>query len=193
MKLTTMIVKAYHAKDYAVCFFLDLKKAFDTIDHDILLEKINHMGFRGFSSQYFRSYLTGRKQYIQIDELKSTECFITKGIPQWSILGPVLFCLYIDDIVKAVDTEVVLFADDAAFLLISPTIDGLYEKIKKLFSDLHKYLRANKLIPNLTKSKLMYFDSRPVPELPGIPFDSHIIEWVDEYKYLGLTLTSKMS
>ena len=193
MKLTTMIVKAYHAKDYAVCFFLDLRKAFDTIDHDILLEKMSHIGFRGFGSQYFKSYLTGRKQYLQIDEFKSAECLITKGVPQGSILGPLLFCLYINDIVKAVDTEVVLFADDAAFFLTSPSLDALYDKIKKLFSDLHRYLRANKLIPNLTKSKLMYFDSKPVPELPGIAFDDQIIEWVEEYKYLGLTLTSKMS
>ena len=193
MKLTTMIVKAYHAKDYAVCFFLDLRKAFDTIDHHILLEKMSHMGFRGFSSQYFKSYLTNRKQYLQIEEIKSAECLITKGVPQGSILGPVLFCLYIDDIVKAVDTEVVLFADDAAFFLTSSTLDTLYEKIKKLFDDLHKYLRSNKLIPNLTKSKLMYFDSRPVPELPCITFDHQAIEWVEEYKYLGLILTNKMS
>ena len=193
MKLTSMIVRAYHNKVYAACFFLDLRKAFDTIDHDILLEKMNHMGFRGYSSQYYGSYLSGRKQYLQVDEFKSHECRITKGVPQGSILGPVLFCLYINDIVQAVDAEVVLFADDAAFFLESATLYGLYEKIEKLFSDLHKYLKANKLIPNLSKSKLMYFDSRPVPQLRVIAFDGQAIDWVDEYKYLGLTLTSKMS
>ena len=91
------------------------------------------------------------------------------------------------------DAEVILFADDAAFFLTSDSLDGLYEKIKRLFTDLHRYLRANKLIPNLTKSKLMYFDSSPIPELPGISFDGQLIDWVEEYKYLGLTLTSKMS
>ena len=67
------------------------------------------MGFRGHSIQYFRSYLTGRRQYTQVGDYKSKECPINKGVPQGSVLGPVLFCLYINDIVQAVDVEVVLF------------------------------------------------------------------------------------
>ena len=193
MKLTSMIVKAYHSKEYAACFYLDLRKAFDIIDHDILLKKIDLMGFRGHSSQYFSSYLKGRKQYLQVGEHRSNEFQITKGVPQGSVLGPVLFCLYINDIVKAVNVEVVLFADDAAFIITADTLDRLYEKIVKLFADLGKYLEVNRLIPNLNKSKLMYFDSRPIPELRNIAFNGQDIEWVDEYKYLGLTITSKMS
>ena len=104
-------------KEYAVCIFLDLWKAIDIIDHNILLSKMDHMGFRGYSSQYFRSYLTGRRQYTQIGDYKSYECPINKGVPRGSVLGPVLFCLCINDIVQAVDVEVVLFADDAAFII----------------------------------------------------------------------------
>ena len=101
-----------------------------------------------------------------------------------------LFCLYINDIVKAVN---VLFTDDAAFIITADTLEKLYGKIMKLFSDLGKYLEINRLIPNLNKSKLMYFNSRPIPELRNIAFKGQDIEWVDEYKYLGLTMTSKMS
>ena len=193
MKLTSMIVDAYHERAYAACFFLDLRKAFDIIDHEILLTKLGHMGFRGHISQYLTSYITNRKQFVQIKDFKSNDCQITKGVPQGSILGPLLFCLFINDIVMAVDTDVVLFADDAAFFVKAPTLEILYERILKLFSDLHIYLEKSKLVPNLTKSKLMYFNSRPVPVLQDILFNGHVIEWVEKFKYLGLTITNKMS
>ena len=71
IKLTTLVSGAYHRKCYATCFFLDLRKAFDTVDHDILLDKLYHIGFRGPSHQYLSSYLSGRKQYLQIGNVKS--------------------------------------------------------------------------------------------------------------------------
>ena len=170
MKLTTTIVNAYHNKVYVSCFFLDLKKAFDTIDHEILLNKMSHQGFREQINHYLRSYLTGRKQFVQVGEYKSESLTITKGVPQGSILGPLLFCLYINDIVDCVDEEVVLFADDAAFIITAPSLQQLYNRITKLFMDLSKYLTTNKLVPNLSKSKLMYFNSKPRPELEALVF-----------------------
>ena len=193
LKLTTMIVGAYHQKQYCACFYLDLKKAFDTLDHDILIKKLDLLGFRGHSNNFFKSYIENRKQYVHIKEFKSSEHLISKGVPQGSVLGPIFFCLYIDDIVKAVDVEAVLFADDAAFFVNAFSLQELYDKIKKLFADIQEYLCVNKLIPNKGKSKLMYFNSRPVPRLKDIYFSDHKIEWVDSFKYLGLTLTSKMS
>lgn len=195
VKLTTLITKAYHNKRYAACFFLDLKKAFDTLDHNILLEKLNHMGYRGTSNRYMASYLENRQQYTQVGNFKSSMLSISKGVPQGSILGPFLFCLYINDIFDVVDVEVVMFADDAAFFVSAAKLDLLYEGIKKLFDDLSTYLNNNKLIPNLQKSKLMYFLSRPYPSagLETIYFRNEAIEWVTEYKYLGLTLTNRMS
>lgn len=158
-----------------------------------MLRKLDFMGFRGFSNDYFKSYLHNRRQYVQVDGYKSNECGIYKGVPQGSILGPILFCLYINDIVKAVDVEAVLFADDAAFFIFASSLRNLYDKISKLFDDLKVYLSINKLVPNIGKSKLMYFNSKPVPELPDILFDGKKIEWVNSFKYLGLTITNKMS
>ena len=85
---------------------------------------------------------------------KSDELEITKGVPQGSMIGPLLFLLFINDIVKAVepDVEVILFADDAAFFLWAPSLQLLYDKLKTLFSNLSSYLYQNLLIPNLKKS-----------------------------------------
>ena len=193
VKLTTTLVKAYHDKVYACCFFLDLRKAFDTVDHAILLRKMHHQGFRETINSYINSYLSGRKQYVQMGNYKSDTMTISKGVPQGSILGPLLFSLYINDIVDFVEVETVLFADDAAFIILAPTLQGLYDKIKKLFGDLSKYLLSNKLVPNLNKSKLMFFNSRPKPQLEAMLFGDEAIEWVEEFKYLGLLLNSQMS
>ena len=119
---------------------------------------------------------------------------ISKGVPQGSIIGPLLFCIYINDIADAVDAEVVRFADDAAFIITAPTLELLYTRIRNLFKDLMRYLTFNKLVPNLNKSKLMYFTSRPAPDhLEDINFGTEKIEWVSEMKYLGVILSSKMT
>ena len=194
VKLTSFINKAYRCKQYSVCFFLDLKKAFDTIDHNILMQKMEHIGFRGKVNRYLQSYFSNRKQYTRVGQYKSSNLIITKGIPQGSILGPVLFCLYINDIFKYVDADAVLFADDAAFFLSDVNLQSLYNRIKILFDRLSTYLRNNKLVPNLSKSKLMFFSSRPIPaNLDNILFSNVEIEWVSEYKYLGLLITNRMS
>ena len=193
IKLTTAIVDAYHLRYFSACFFLDLRKAFDTIDHNLLLAKLDHMGFRGHFNSYMESYLSRRKQFVQVGNYRSKQSTIMKGVPQGSILGPILFCLYINDIIDAVDIEVVLFADDAAFIIIAPTLQQLYSKITKLFSDLQRYLAANKLVPNLEKSKLMSFSSHTIPPMQEMKFNNQAIEWVNEYKYLGLMLNNKMT
>lgn len=193
LMLTTHIVQAYHKRMYVSCFFLDLRKAFDTIDHVILLRKLYYMGFREPVNNYLKSYLNGRKQHVQVENFESDNLTITKGVPQGSVLGPLLFNLYINDIVSVVDAEVVLFADDAAFIISAPTLPDMYDKIKQLFSVLNEYLTLNKLVPNLGKSKLMYFSSRPCLNLEELMFADEIIEWVEEFKYLGLSLTNRMS
>ena len=93
LKLTSMIVGAYHSKQFCACFFLDLCKAFNTLDHKILLKKLDCLGFCGHSNEYLRSYIANRRQSVQIGCYSSNESLISKGVPQGSILGPMLFCL----------------------------------------------------------------------------------------------------
>ena len=115
--LTEMIRKALDEDKFVCEVFIDLQKVFDTVDHDILLSKLNHNGIRGATYQWFKSYLTGRQQYTTIAQLKSDLCSINYGVPQGSVLGPMLFLLYINDLNQAVlHSKVHHFADDTNFL-----------------------------------------------------------------------------
>ena len=192
-RLLTYVVNAFHEKIYCACFYLDLRKAFDTIDHSILLKKLNHYGFRGQCYEYLKSYYENRKQYVYLNGYKSEVSNIVNGVPQGSVLGPLCFNLHINDLPSAVDAYTVLFADDAAFIITACTIDELYNKINNLFSDLTIYLNMNRLVPNSRKSKLMMFSSQPTKNLPDLLFANEIIEWVNEFKYLGLTITNRLS
>ena len=173
--------------------FLDLRKSFDTVSHHILLQKLAHYGFRGQCQEYLRSYYANRQQYVLINGESSDYMDVTCGVPQGSNLGPLCFSLFINDLPLAVQAETVLFADDAAFIISASTLDSLYSKIKKLFADIQRYLNANMLIPSSKKSKLMFFSSCPSPNLPDFPFAGEAIEWVKEFKYLGLTMTNTVS
>ena len=93
----------------------------------------------------------------------------------------------------AVKVEVVLFADDAAFIITCQTLAGLYQRFTELLSDLFSYLNMNKLVPNSRKNKLMMFKSRPTYELPSLSFGGEEIEWVTAFKYLGITITNNLS
>ena len=133
IKLLSHIIPAYHNKEYSTCFFLDLCKAFDTVNHEILLKKLWHYGFRGVSHDYLKSYFQNRKQYVYLNSLSSNFMSIVAGVPQGSILGPLCFSLFINDMPLYVEAFTVLFADDAAFVLTSSALSALYHKIVKLF------------------------------------------------------------
>lgn len=193
VKLLTHVVQAYHRKQYSACFFLDLKKAFDTIDHKILLQKLEHYGFRGQCYRFLRSYYQNREQYVHLNGHNSVTRTVKFGVPQGSILGPLCFSIFINDMPLAVEEEAVLFADDAAFVVTADTLEDLLSKVRNLFNDLAAYLSINRLVPNASKSKLMMFASRPTTNLPVMLFDGKEIEWVSEFKYLGVSITRTLS
>ena len=121
--LTEMIRKALDKGKFACGVFIDLLKAFDTVDHGILLSKLNHYGVRGASYQWFKSYLTGRQPFTAIAHLKSDFCSINYGVLQGLVMGPILFLLYINDLNRAIlHSKVHRFADDTNFLYTSHSL-----------------------------------------------------------------------
>ena len=103
--------------------FLDFSKAFDTVEHDIMISKLRHLGFKASSTSWFRSYLTDRQQVTKIDDELSGPAAISHGVPQGSILGPVMFSLYVNDLPEALrDCHISLYVDNtavaASFILV---------------------------------------------------------------------------
>jgi hypothetical protein len=142
--------------------------AYDVIDHDILLEKLDHYGIRRIIKIWLKSYLTLRSQFVErttndnkypMNSYNSTPRYIKCGIPQGSIFGRLLFLLYINDLPQHIsNAEVVLFADDANILAIDKNINTLQEKINRVMIQLESWFSKNNLVINTLKLKLCYFN-----------------------------------
>ena len=152
--------------NYAISKIFDLTKAFDTVDHEILLHKLDSYGIRGHVNNFFRSSLNDRSQFTEFNGEKSTLRSVKCGIPQGSVLGPLFFALYINDLHRAVGEEHVrLFADDTALFLWNRNLTTLVESAKAKFIDLHTWCARNKFIINNEKTNFILFHTlnKPIP------------------------------
>ena len=162
LELIESISTAVDNKKHCAGVFIDLKKAFDTVNHDLLVKKLFFYGIRGTANAWLNNYLTNRNQYVIADDHSSGMRLITCGVPQGSVLGPVLFLLYINDICNVSNLlKFVLFADDTNIFCSSTSLHDLQDTINRELDKLFVWFSVNRLSLNLGKTNYMLFRSRP--------------------------------
>jgi hypothetical protein len=129
--------------EFTLAIFCDLSKAFDVISHDILLSKLHCYGIRGIAHDWFKTYLADRVLYVEIDGHKSSRCQIKCGVPQGSILGPLLYLIYVNDICFSCNSSILLFADDTTIYVSDSNIDILFNNAKILLNSLFIWFCSN--------------------------------------------------
>ena len=178
--------------------FIDLKKAFDTIDHEILLSKLELYGFKGTSLNLFSDYLSDRTQVTVINNVNSETSFISCGVPQGSILGPLLFLLYINDLPNCnLLSDVRMYADDTNLTFASKDPNELFSSLTHDLGNLKQWFDSNRLSLNVLKTKCLFTGTRQKISLlasePHICLDGHLIERVNSYKCLGVHVDEILS
>ena len=177
--------------------FIDLEKAFDTVHHNILCDKLKYYGLRGKVNDLLKSYLSNRKQFVTINgfdsDLKNIDC----GVPQGSSLGPLLFLMYINDFRLCLEkTSCGHFADDTFIIYNSKKLKTIETVINTELKGVIKWLGLNKLSLNATKTELIFFHSRRRPvnyDSISIRFNGLKLAPVEHVKYLGMYLDSYLS
>ena len=173
-----------------------LRKAFDTLDHDILINKLYIYGIRSIALKLIKSYLSDRLKFVRYNNTDSYYNYIKCGVPQGSVLGPLLFILYINDLPNISDTfKSVLFADDTTLIFSNTSILELKNNIQFNINKLYDWLNVNKLSLNISKTNVLLFNIRNKNR--NINMDLNInnikVKQVSEIKFLGVIIDCKFS
>lgn len=197
LKVVNDISGALDKKQHCASLFIDLSKAFDTVDHDILKTRLHNSGLSEQAVAWFSNYLSNRSQCIRYDGLCSDFVPIRKGVPQGSVLGPLLFTLYINNLGKnMVDADCHFYADDTVVYCFALSLVHAIERLQIAFDAIQNTLLQLKLILNVDKTKLMLFSkSRCRPQIiPSVVTGGGgVIEVVKSYKYLGIMIDDSLT
>ena len=181
--------------DYVIGVFLDFSKAFDTVDHKILLQKLDFYGIKGVTYNWFEDYLRERKQYVTYNAITSDMEVIKCGVPQGSILGPLLFLLYINDLATVTNACFpILFADDTNVFITGKSMEEMCTKMNDELEKIQGWLNCNKLSLNVLKTHYMLFASRnKCINDADIRINNISIQRVYVTKFLGVLIDSKLN
>lgn len=196
ISLTENIRKNLDEGKFSCGIFIDLQKAFDTVDHEILLSKLNHYGIRGIANSWFKSYLTNRYQSVSISNILSSFIKIKYGVPQGSVLGPLLFLIYINDLSNSIlFSDVFHFADDTNLLYSSSSLKSIKKHINIDLKHLLHWLNANKISLNATKTEVVLFRHRnkQLDYDVRLKLNGNKLYFTNSVRYLGVILDPHLS
>ena len=197
INLTQQILQQMNNKHLTVGVFIDLSKAFDTINHDILLDKISHYGIRGTAHLWFVNYLKDRSQLVSLGDIKSALRGISIGVPQGSILGPLLFNIFVNDIFETSKLlTTILYADDTNLFHFGDSVEEVTSVMNTELVKFSQWFSANRLKINIGKTNYIIFG--PKIKLNALPpscieYDGISLPRVRSTKFLGITITESLS
>ena len=198
-ELVGNILKGLEKKEYTIAVYLDLSKAFDTLEHDVLLQKLELYGIRGIALEWYKRYLTSRKICVKCtsgtDKLQSCsdEFSVTYGVPQGSCLGPLLFLIFCNDLPLNLGTcNSILFADDTTIYKSHKDLWFLIWTVQEELKQLAEWFKSNKLTLNLHKCVSMLFGGKPNIEKIQLELDGVQLQQVHETKFLGVWIDDKL-
>ena len=188
------LLTALDSGNCAVGIFLDFQKAFDTVDHNILLDKLHWYGIRGTAHEWFCSYLHNRKQSAIFNGYESEYKLLKWCVPQGSIFGPLLFLVYINDLPSVSDLFMpILFADDTNLFCTGKDLKALSHKINEEIAKIYAWVNANKLSLNIDKTNFMLFTPRNSSRcIDDIVINGIRIAEVTETKFLGVIIDNTL-
>ena len=193
--LIDKITKSVNSDDFVISVFIDLKKAFDCVPTNILLAKLQAYGIRGDYIKWFQSYLTDRTQYVNFNGEDSAEHTLKCGVPQGSILGPLFFIIFVNDMFNVSNVLFnVLYADDTCIYISGSDINALFDVLNIELASLLEWLNANRLTLNVEKTFYMLFHRKRIKtDNLKLIIGQSMLKQTSQCKYLGLIIDNKLN
>ena len=193
-RLIDDILENINEKEKTALCFLDIRKCFDTIDHHILLTKLQKYGIRHNELKWFTSYLQSRQQVVVCNSKVSSKENLNLGVPQGTVLGPILFLLFVNDLSNNVSkANINIYADDVVIYTSNSDVKKLQNDLQTVMNDVNRWYKENKLVLSLEKCNTMIINSNNSPDDKiKIYLDNTLLQQVSSVKYLGLTIDNKL-